>query len=72
MKENKGKGLVDEETLPKTQSWPHLVPTDKRKTLSKMIDLGSLPSRRGHKKAKHRSSKSRVFKPSSAIPPSSQ
>ena len=57
MKEHKGKGLVDEETLPETQSQPSPSAGDKRKSLSKMIDLGNLPSRQGNKKAKHRSSK---------------
>ena len=57
MKENKGKGLVDEETLPETQSQPSPSAGDKRKSLSKTIDLGNLPSRQGNKKAKHRSSK---------------
>ena len=50
-------------------SLPRPVVGDKRKTLSKMIDMGSLPSCRGHKKAKHRSSKSGVVKPSFVIPP---
>ena len=68
MKENKGKGLMDEETMPKTQSQPHLATGGKRKILSKMIDLRDLPSRRGHKKAKHGLSESRVVKPGPAIP----
>ena len=41
-------------------SLPRPVVGDKRKTLYKMIDIGSLRSHRGHKKAKHRSSKSGV------------
>ena len=31
--------------------------------------MGSLPNRRGHKKAKHKSSKSGVVKPGSVVPP---
>ena len=42
---------------------------DKRKTLPKMIDMRSLPSRRGHKKAKHKLSKSGVIKPSLVVLP---
>ena len=34
MKENKGKGLADEETLQKTHSQPRPIIGDKRKTLS--------------------------------------
>ena len=63
MKENKGKELVDEATRPEAQSQLHPSIGDKRKTLSKMLDLGNLPNRRG-KKAKHRSSKHGVVKPS--------
>ena len=44
MKENKGKGLADEETMQETHSQPRPVTRDKRKTLSRMVDLGSLPS----------------------------
>ena len=63
VKENKGKEVVDEANRPKTQS--HLRPFagDKRKSLSKTLDLGNLPSHRG-KKVKHRSSKSGFVKPS--------
>ena len=71
MKENKGKGLVDEETMPKTQSQPRPIVGDKSKILSKTIDSGNLPSHQGHKKAKHRSSKSGVVKPGSIVPPTS-
>ena len=67
MKENKGKGVVDEVT----QSQPLPSAGDKRKRFSKMIDLGNLPSRRGNKKAKHKSSKPRAVKPGSVIPPTS-
>ena len=70
MKENKGKGLADEETMQEgTHSQPRPVVGDKRKTLSKTIDMGSLPSHRGHKKAKHKSSKSRVIKHGLVVPP---
>ena len=72
MKENKGKGLVDEGTILETQSQPHPSAGDKKKTLSKTIDLGDLPSRRGHKKAKHGSSKPGVVKSGSSISPASQ
>lgn len=71
MKENKGKSLVDEETVQETHSQPRPFDGDKRKTLSKMIDLGNLPSCRGHKKAKHGSSKFGVVKPVSIVPPAS-
>ena len=63
MKENKGKEVVDETTRPETQSQLRPSVGYKRKTLSKMLDLGNLPSRRG-KKAKHGSSKHGVVKPS--------
>ena len=62
MKENKGKGLADKETMPETQSQPRLIAGDKRKTLPKTIDLGNLPSQQGHKKVKHGLSKSGVVK----------
>ena len=45
MKENKGKGLVDEEIVQETHSQPHPATRDKRKTLSRTVDLNSLPSR---------------------------
>ena len=69
MKENKGKGLADEETMLKTQSQPRPVTGDKRKNLSKTIGLGSLRSCRGHKKAKHGSSN--FVKPGFVVPPAS-
>lgn len=72
MKENKGKGLVEEETLLETQSQPRPFAGDKRKSLSKMVDLENLPSRRGNKKAKHRLSKFGVVKPWLVISPASQ
>ena len=58
--------------MPETQSQPHPVVEDKRKTLSKMINLRNLPSRQGHKKVKHGLSKSRVSKLGSVVPPASQ
>ena len=71
MKENKGKCLVNEEVIQEeenvqTQSRP--VASEKRKTLSSTIDLGSLPSPRGYKKLKHGSSKSVVVEASPHIP----
>ena len=71
MIENEGKGLADEETMPETQSQPRLIAGDKRKTLSKTIDLRNLPSHQGHKKAKHGLSKSGVVKPDFVVPPTS-
>ena len=52
MKENKGKEVMDEANRPKTQSQLRPSTGDKRKSLSKMLDLGNLPNRR-EKKAKH-------------------
>ena len=63
MKENKGKEVVDEATRLEAQSQLRPSVGDKRKTLSKTLDQGNLPSRRG-KKAKHGSSKPGVVKPS--------
>ena len=54
MKENRGKEVTDEGSR---LDCPFV--GDKRKTLSKNLDLGNLPSHRG-KKAKHGSSKARV------------
>ena len=71
-KENKGKGLIDEEAFQEEQevhSQPHPTGVEKRKALSKTIDIGSFPSRQGHKKARHGSSKSGVIKAGSVIPP---
>ena len=45
---------------------------DKRKNLSKAIDLENLPSHCKEKRAKHRSSKPGVVKPDLPIPPTSQ
>ena len=55
--------MVDEITRTKAQSQLRHSVRDKRKILSKTLDLGNLPSHRG-KKAKHGSSKPRVVKPS--------
>ena len=47
MKENKGKGLANKETMSKEEevhSQPRPSGAKKRKTLSKMVDMGSLPS----------------------------
>ena len=72
MKENKGKGLADEEAVhDEVHCQPHLFGVEKRKTLSKTIDMESLPSRQGHKKAKHGSSKPRVIKAGSVVLPTS-
>ena len=69
MKENKGKGLANEETMQEgTHSQPCPEIGDKRKTLSKTIDMGSLPSRQGNKKAMNKSSKSGVVKHGLVIP----
>ena len=63
---------MDEVTLPKTQSQPQPSAGEKRKSLSKMLDLGNLPNCQGNKKAKHGSSKPGVVKSSSIIPPAFQ
>ena len=55
MKENKEKEVVGEESRPETQPQVRSSAGDKRKPLSKKLDIGNLPSRRG-KKAKHVSS----------------
>ena len=57
MKENRGKEVVDEVTRPEAKSQPRPAIRDKRKNLSKAIDLENLPSRHKEKRAKHRSSK---------------
>ena len=72
MKENKGKGLGDEEAIQEGEevhSQPCPSGVKKRKTLSKMVYMESLPSHRGHKRARHGSSKPGVVKASSFIPP---
>ena len=55
MKENKEKEVVGEEGRTETQAQVRPSAGDKRKPLSKNLDIGNLPSRRG-KKAKHVSS----------------
>ena len=45
MKENRGKKVVDEESRPETQSQARPFVGDKKKSLSKNLDLGNLPSR---------------------------
>ena len=69
IKQNKGKGLVDDEITQEEEvhSQPRPTSAEKRKPLYE-IDMRSLPSRRGHKKARHRSSKSGVVKTGSVIP----
>ena len=51
-KENKEKEVVGEENCPETQSQVRPLTGDKKSSLSKNLDLGNLPNRRG-KKAKH-------------------
>ncbi|XP_075670052.1 uncharacterized protein LOC142639799 [Castanea sativa] len=65
MKENKGKEVVDEVARPEARP----AARDKRKSLSKNLDLGSLPSRQG-KKAKHGSSRPEAARtePPSSLP----
>ena len=72
MKENKGKGVVSVETLLEMESEPRPFVGDKRKKISKTVDLENLPSRRKNKRAKHRSSKLGVVKPSLVVPFASQ
>ena len=68
MKENKEKEVVGEENRPETQAQIRPSAGEKRKPLSKNLDIGNLPSRRG-KKAKHMSSQ--AVKPNSPPPQSS-
>ena len=60
MKGNKGKEVVGDGDRPEAQTQIRPSAGDKRKSLPKNLDLGSLPSRRD-KRAKHGSSK--VTKP---------
>ena len=60
MKENKGKEVVNEEDCPESQPQVPPLAGDKKRSLSKSLDLGNLPNHRG-KKAKHGSSQ--VVKP---------
>ena len=55
MKENKEKEITGEESHPEAQSQARSLDGDKKRSLSKNLDLGNLPNRRG-KKAKHGSS----------------
>ena len=55
MKENKEKEVIGEESCPEAQSQARPLARDKKRSLSKNLDLGNLPNRRG-KKAKHGSS----------------
>ena len=72
MKENKGKEVVDKANRPEAQSQPRPTVRDKRKNLSKAIDLENLPSHRKQKRAKHKLSKPKVVKPGLPIFPNSQ
>ena len=56
MKENKGKTVMDK-VVGLGESQPRPSVGEKRKSISKGVDLGNLPSRRKEKKAKHKSSK---------------
>ena len=72
MKENKGKDLANEETVQEGEevhSQPCPSGAEKRKNLSKTIDIESLPSCRGHKKARNGSSESGVIKVGYFVPP---
>ena len=60
MKENKGKEIVNEEDRPKSQPQVRPLAGDKKRSLSKSLDLGNLPNHWG-KKAKHGSSQ--IIKP---------
>ena len=68
MKENKEKEVVGEENHPETQTQVRPSAGEKRKPLSKNLEIGNLPSRRG-KKAKH--VPSQTIKPNSPPPQSS-
>ncbi|KAL4609963.1 hypothetical protein ACB092_08G017800 [Castanea dentata] len=65
MKENKGKEVVEEMARPEARP----ASGDKRKSLSKNLDLASLPNRRG-KKAKHGSSRPETARPNPPSQPS--
>ena len=68
MKENKEKEVVGEENRPETQTQVRPSIGDKRKPLSKNLDIGNLPCERG-KKAKH--APSQTVKPNPPPPQSS-
>ena len=72
MKENKGKEVMDKAVRQGVQSQPRPSVGDKRKNLSKAIDLENLPSQRKEKRAKYRSSKLGVVKPSLPVLPTQQ
>ena len=55
MKKNKGKEIINEEDRLESQPQVHPLAGDKKRSLSKSLDLGNLPNRR-RKKAKHGSS----------------
>lgn len=72
MKENKGKGLANEEAFLEGEdvhAQPRPDVSEKRKALSKTVDMGSPPSRRGIKKPRHNSSKFGVVETSLFISP---
>ena len=68
MKENRGKEVMEGESHPETQSQARPSVGDKRKSLSKSLDLGNLPSRQG-KKAKHGPSKVGTIQTNPPTPP---
>ena len=72
MKENKGKQVVGEAIKQEVQTQPRPAIGDKRKNLSKTIDLENFPSRCKEKRAKHRSSKLEVIKLGLPTLPTSQ
>lgn len=55
MKKNNGKGLASDEAvqIEEVLTQSHPAASEKMKTLSRMLDTGSLPSRRDNKKPKH-------------------
>ena len=64
MKENKGKDIMGEEGRLEAQPWTRPLAGEKRKSLSKNIDLGSLPSRRDSRREKRvKRGSSQVVKP---------
>ena len=68
IKENKGKEVVDEVVRQgKTQPRPSI--GEKRKSISKGVDLGNFPSRRKEKKAKHKLSKAAGARTTSPVLP---
>ena len=52
LKENKGKEIIGEEGCPEAQPQTRLLAGEKRKSLLKNIDLGSLPNRRDSRRDK--------------------